>query len=189
MVNKRCLVSGPPATSRLTGERGAPAHPLAVAGRAPAARPLLLMRAQHLSRVAGAAGRVLAGRVLPVLAGGLAEIARGVLRDGAGAFARARPERHPPEPADLVRRAAAGPVHPALTRLHAGVQILHRQLALQVPDDLVTRSSSRIRVRLHLKHHVTCERWRGRLTCVIRGRDRAVWRTAAAAHAISRVIS
>jgi hypothetical protein len=127
---------------------GAPAHPLGVAGRAPAG-PLLALALRgrgRLARVAATAGRVLAGRVQPVLAGGVAELAARVLRDGAGAGAggapaRARPERHPPQPADLVRRAAARPLHRALPRPHAGVQVLHRQLPLQVPDDLVTFES------------------------------------------------
>lgn len=117
----------------------APAHPLGVAGRAPAV-PLRPLRARgHLARVARAGSRVLTGWVQPVLAGGIAELAARVLRDGPcpGAPSRARPERHSPEPVDLVRRAAARPLHRALPRLHAGVQVLHRQLALQVPDDLI----------------------------------------------------
>lgn len=121
--------------SRLAASAGgAPAHPLGVARRAPP-RPLLpslTLRGRarrHLTRVAPAAGRVFAGRVQPVLAGGVAELAARVLRYGAGAGgapSRAWPERHPPQPADLVRRAAARPLHRALPRPHAGVQVLHR---------------------------------------------------------------
>jgi hypothetical protein len=89
-------------------------------------------------------------------------------------------------------------MHRALAWRHAAVQVLRRQLALQVPDDLIT---------LHRKQSLLIQcasrgMWKTRnarvdvelvedlaRTCVIRGRDLAVWRTAAAAHAMSRAMS
>uniref|UniRef100_A0A452ZK32 Uncharacterized protein n=1 Tax=Aegilops tauschii subsp. strangulata TaxID=200361 RepID=A0A452ZK32_AEGTS len=114
--------------AELAGVPPRPAHVVA-GGMARHAGVLPVGRAARALRgVAVAAG---AGRAQPVLAGGLADEAGGARVVAVGAPLQ---ERHPPHPPQLLR--GGGVVRLALPRLHAAVEGLQRQLALQVPDDL-----------------------------------------------------